>query len=118
MEWPIPYDLTATVLEGHEYLFHLSHLGIPFRILERAFEKKLLSLSSTYFRLITLRQVRLYLSDLEMNWTSSFLVQSDKPAVVLHLLLAPVDTAAKPADHEVVRHQSPTPGASRCFPLS
>ena len=32
------------------------------------------------------RQVSLYLTDLEMNWTSSFLVQSDKLAIVLHLL--------------------------------
>ena len=53
-----------------------------------------------------------------MNWTSSFLVQSDKLAIVLHLLLAPVGTVVKPAEHEVVRPQSPNPGASRCFPLS
>ena len=52
------------------------------------------------------------------NWTSSFLVQSDKLAIVLHLLLAPVGTVVKPAKHEVVRHQSPIPGASRCFPMS
>ena len=52
-----------------------------------------------------------------MNWTSSFLVQSDKLAIVLHLLLAPVGTVWKPAGHEFVR-QSPTPGTSRCFPLS
>ena len=32
-----------------------------------------------------------------MNWTSSFL------AIVLHLLLAPVGTVVKPAEHEVVR---------------
>ena len=31
----------------------------------------------------TMRQVSLYLSDLEMNWTLSFLVQSDKLAIVL-----------------------------------
>ena len=53
-----------------------------------------------------------------MNWTSSFLVQSDKLAIVLHLLLAPVGTVVKPAEHEVVRHRSPLPVASRCFPLS
>ena len=46
-----------------------------------------------------------------MNWTSSLLVQSDKLATVLHLLLAPVGTVVKPADHEVVRRQSPIPGA-------
>ena len=37
-------------------------------------------LDSTYFGLKAMRQVPLYLSDLEMNWTSSFLVQSDKLA--------------------------------------
>ena len=72
---------------------------------------------STYSDLKTLRQVPLYLSDLEMNWTSSFLVQSDELAIVLHLL-APVGTVVMPAEHEVVRRQSPTPGASRYFPLS
>ena len=63
------------------------------------------------------RQVSLYLTDLEMNWTSSFLVQSDNLAIVLHLLLAPVATVVKPAEHEVAHGLSPSPGAvSRCFP--
>ena len=62
------------------------------------------------FSVKTLRQVSLYLSDLEMNWTSSFLVQSDKLTIVLHLLLAPVGTVVKPAEHEVVRRPSPIPG--------
>ena len=77
-------------------------------------------LGSTYSGMKTLRQVALYLqmSDLEMNWTSSFLVQSDKLVIVLHLLLAPVSTVVKPAEFEVVRHQGPLPVASRCFPLS
>ena len=57
-----------------------------------------LCLGATYSGLQTLRQVSLYLSDLEMNLTSSFLVQSDKLAIVLHLLLAPARTAAKPAE--------------------
>ena len=53
-----------------------------------------------------------------MNWTSSFLVQSDKLAIALHLLFAPVGTVVKPDEHEVVRRLSPIPGAvSRCFPL-
>ena len=74
-------------------------------------------LDSTYFRLKTTRQVSLYLSDLEMNWTSSFLVQSDKLAIVLHLLLAPVGTVVMPAEHEVAHRLSPSQGAvSRCFP--
>ena len=30
-----------------------------------------------------------------MNWTSSFLVQSDQVVIVLHLLLAPVCTVVK-----------------------
>ena len=38
-----------------------------------------------------------------MNWTSKFLVQSDKLAIVLHFLLAPLRTVVKPAEHEVVR---------------
>ena len=45
-----------------------------------------------------MRQVSLYLSDLEMNWTSSFLAQSEILAIVLHLLLAPVGVV-KPAEH-------------------
>ena len=50
-----------------------------------------------------------------MNWTSSFLVQSDKLAIVLHLLLAPVSTVVKVAEHEVARRLGPSPGAvSRC----
>ena len=54
-----------------------------------------------------------------MNWTSSFLVQSDKLALVLHLLLAPEGTGVKPAEHEVVRRLSPIPGAvSPCLPLN
>ena len=72
---------------------------------------------STYSGLKTFRQVSLYLSDLEMNWTSSFFVQSDKLAIVLHLLLAPVGTVVKPTEHEVICRQSQINGASRCFPL-
>ena len=53
-----------------------------------------------------------------MNWTSSFLVQSDKLVIVLHLLLAPVGRVVMPGEHEVVRHRSPTPVLSRCFPPS
>ena len=75
-------------------------------------------LDSTYFGFKTMRQVSLYLSDLEINWTSHCLVQSDELAIVLHLLLAPADTVVKPKEHEVVRRLSPIPGASRCFPVS
>ena len=76
-------------------------------------------LDSNYFCLTTMRQVSLYLSDPVMNWTSSFFVQSHKLAIVPHLLLAPVGTVVKPAEHEFVRRPSPIPGAvSRCFPLS
>ena len=63
-------------------------------------------LDSTYSGLKTLRQVSLYLSDLERNCTSSFLVQSDKLAIVLHLLLAPVGTVVKPAEHEFAHRPS------------
>ena len=52
-----------------------------------------------------------------MNWTSSFLVQSGKLAIILHLLLAPVGTVVKPAEHDVAHRLSLSPGAvSRCFP--
>ena len=61
-----------------------------------------------------LRQVPLHLSDLEMNWTSSFLVQSDQVVIVLHLFLAPVCTV-KPAEREFAHRPSPSPEAvSRC----
>ena len=63
------------------------------------------------------RQVSLFLRVLELE-TSSFLVQSDKLVILLHLLLAPVGTVVKPADHEVVRHRSPSPVVSRCLPPS
>ena len=51
-------------------------------------------LDSTYSDMETLRQVSLcrQASDLDMNWTASFLVQSDKLVIVLHLLLALVHT--------------------------
>ena len=50
-----------------------------------------------------------------MNWTSSFLPQSEKLAIGPHLLLAPACTVAKPAEHGVVRHESPThEGVSQC----
>ena len=45
-----------------------------------------------------------------MHWTSSFLVQSDKLAIVPHLLLAPAGTVVKPAEHEFVHRPSPSPG--------
>ena len=54
-----------------------------------------------------------------MNWTSSFLVQSDKLAIVLHLLLAPVGAVVKPAEHEVAHRPTLIPGAaSGSFPLN
>ena len=65
-------------------------------------------LDSTYSDAKTMLQVLLcqQISDLEMDWTSSFLVQSDKLAIGPHLLLAPVGTVVKPAEHEVVRRLS------------
>ena len=36
-----------------------------------------------------------------------FLFQSDKLSVVPHLLLAPIGTAVKPAEHEFVCRRSP-----------
>ena len=54
-----------------------------------------------------------------MNWTPSFLVQSDKLAIVEQLLLAPVRTVVKPAEHVVARRLSQSPEAvSRRFPLN
>ena len=38
-----------------------------------------------------------------MNWTSSLLIQSDTRAIVPHLLLSPLSTVVKPAEHEFVR---------------
>ena len=35
-----------------------------------------------------------------MNWTSNFLLQSDKLAIVPHLPVAPVGTVVKPAEQE------------------
>ena len=61
------------------------------------------------------RKVSMNLSDLEMNWTSSFLVQSDKLVIVLHLLLAPLYTVVKPAEREFAHRRSPSlEVVSRC----
>ena len=57
----------------------------------------------------------MYLSHLEMNWTSSFLVQGDKLAIVPHLLLALVRKVVKPAEHEFARLPSPSPEAVSRF---
>ena len=96
---------------------HYSQKPVDFLRENRLYRKFILIL--TYRGLKTLRQVYLYLSDLEMNWTSSFVIQSDKLAIVQHLLLAPVGTVAKQAEHKVAHCLWPIPEAvSRCFPLN
>ena len=60
-----------------------------------------------------MRQVSQYLSDLEMNWTSSLIVQRGELAIVVHLVLAPVGTVVKPGDHEVPHRPSPLQGRCR-----
>ena len=46
-----------------------------------------------------------------------FLFKMKKLAIVLNLLLAPVDPMVKPTEHEIVRRLNPIPGeVSRCFP--
>ena len=63
------------------------------------------------------RKVSLYLSDLEMNWTSSFLVQRDKLAIVLHLLLATVGTGWSQQSTKLLIVQVRAPGRCRdAFP--
>ena len=42
-----------------------------------------------------------------MNLTSSFLSQSDKLAIGPHVLLAPVGTVVKPAEHGFPHHPNP-----------
>ena len=72
-------------------------------------------LDSTCFCLKPTRRVSPYLSDLEVNWTSSFLAQSDKLVIIPHLLLAPVGTVVRPAEHEFAHRLSPSPETvSRC----
>ena len=53
-----------------------------------------------------------------MNWTYSFLVQIDKVVIVLYLLLAPVGTVVRPAEHEVAHLLGPRPVFSRSTPRS
>ena len=65
-----------------------------------------------------MRQISMYLTDLEMNWRSNFLVKSEKLVIVLQLLLAPVNTVVNTAEHEIAPPRSPIPVASRCFPLN
>ena len=65
----------------------------------------------------TTHRVSPYLADPEMNWTSSFLLKSDKLAIVPHLPLAPGGTVGQPAEHESGHRPSPSPEeVSRCFP--
>ena len=65
----------------------------------------------------TTHRVCPYLADPEMNWTSSFLLKSDKLAMVPHLPVAPGGTVEKPAEHESGHRPSPSPEeVSRCFP--
>ena len=45
-------------------------------------------------------------SDFEIILTANLLFQSDKLAIVPHLLLAPANTVVKPAEHEFVRRPS------------
>ena len=71
--------------------------------------------STCFFCLKPTRRVSPYLSDLEVNWTSSFPAQSDKLVIIPHLLLAPVGTVVRPAEHEFAHRPSPSPEAvSRC----
>ena len=76
-------------------------------------------LDSTFLCVRTLRLVSLHFLGSEMSLTLSFFCRSDKLVLGLHLLLSPVSTAVKPAEHEVAHRLSliPIPGAvSRCFP--
>ena len=64
--------------------------------------------ATIFFFLNTTRRVSPYSSDLEMNLTSSFLLQSDELAIGPHLLVAPACTVVKPAEHEFAHLLSPT----------
>ena len=70
-------------------------------------------LDSTSSCLKTTQQVSPYSSELEKNWTSSFLVHSDKLVIGPHLLLSPASTVVKPAEHEFAHHPNPIQGASQ-----
>ena len=51
-----------------------------------------------------------------MNLTPSFLLQSDKLVIGLHLLLSPARTVLKPAEHEFAHHPNPIQEeASQCY---
>ena len=50
-----------------------------------------------------------------MNWTSSFLLKSDELVIGPHLLLVPVGTVVKPAEHEFAhRPNRIQEGLSQC----
>ena len=52
-----------------------------------------------------------------MKWQSSFLLQSDKLAIVPRLPLAAEGTVEKPAEHESGHRRSPSPEeVSQCSP--
>ena len=72
-------------------------------------------LDSTFSNVKTMQQVSVcpWKSDLETNWTSSLLLQSDKLAILPHLLLAPMNTVVKPAEHDFVRCKSASWGVAR-----
>ena len=76
-------------------------------------------LDSTFFHVRTLLQVSLHLFGSEMNWTLSFLDETDELVIGRHLLLSPVSTALKPA-YSVFAHR-PNPiqeGESQCSQLT
>ena len=100
---------------GSDILMKSSSLPKPVDVCKKFRLFRKMCLDSTYLGFKTMRQISLYLLDLEMNWTSSMLVQSDKLAIVLHLFLAPVGAVVKQAEHEVVCHQSPILGRRDAF---
>ena len=63
---------------------------------------------SAFFCVRTLRQVSLHILGSEMNWTLSFIGESDKLVIGRHLLLSPVSTAVKPACSVFAHRPNPT----------
>ena len=71
------------------------------------------------FGLKTTQRVSPYSSELEMNLTSSFLLQSDKLVMGPHLLLSPAITVVKPAEHEPAHRPNPVrERVSKCSQLN
>ena len=84
-------------------------------VLRKIHLRRKMGLHSTYSGFRTLRQVSLYLSGLEMNWASSFLVRTCDRSALVPRSCRYSGEASRARSRSSSKSDS---GASRCSPLS